>query len=155
MIPKEDGFLILKSYSEPPLCLGNKNFQCGEVRWLEMTGCVDTVLGMASRPTEDDHSLQISIPLGSEKSIHSIASQQNFPSSQETPKHTQSDVFIVCYICRCSVVTDLCSYNIKRVLFPWLMPVFLIPNATGEIRSTITCFLEAARKMDKSHCSFH
>lgn len=59
MIPKEDGFLILKSYSEPPLCLGNKNFQCGEVRWPEMTECVDTLLGMASRPTEDDNSLQM------------------------------------------------------------------------------------------------
>lgn len=140
MIPKEDGFLVLKGYWEPPLCLGNKALQCREGRSLETTGCVDTLLGMASWPSED-HSLQTAIPPVSEKPNILFPVSEISPSSQGTPKQVQSNSFIACNICGCSEVADLCGYTIKGVLFPWLMLSSLIPNATAEIRSMIHTYL--------------
>lgn len=48
MISKVDGFLVIKGYWDLPLCLPNKNLQCGEGRWLKMTRCVDVLLERVS-----------------------------------------------------------------------------------------------------------
>lgn len=139
MISKVDGFLLLQIYWDLPLCLANKNVQCGEGRWLEMTGCVDMLLESVSWSSEDDHSLHTNIMLDSEKPIHSISS-----SSQGTPKQAQFNSFITHDICGCSGVIDLCSYNINGVLFSLPVLSFLIPNATVEIRSMIHAYLFSA-----------
>lgn len=140
MIPKEDGFLVLKGYQEPPLCLGNKNLQCGECRWLEVTGCVGTLLGMASWPTEDNHSLQVNILLGSEKPNHQFPVTKISPLSKGPPNKRSPTLYCTWYL----QMQQSCGHvqlQQKGVLFPWLMLSSLIPNATAEIRSMIHAYL--------------
>lgn len=50
-----------------------------------MTGCVGTLLGVASWPTEDNHSLQVNILLGSEKPNHGFPVTRISPLSKGPP----------------------------------------------------------------------